>query len=128
MSATVDILTKTESNVLTVPIMAVTTRVIAGKEKKEEKNISDSEGEAQSIDNANEGGEVEEVVFVYSEGKVRKVRVKTGIQDNDFIRIVSGLKGGEEVISAPYSAISKILKDSMEVVVVEAAQLYTKKE
>lgn len=128
MSATVDILTKTESNVLTVPIMAVTTRVIAGKEKKEEKNISDSEGEAQTIDNANEGGEVEEVVFVYSEGKVRKVRVKTGIQDNDFIRIVSGLKGGEEVVSAPYSAISKILKDSMEVIVVDAAQLYTKKE
>jgi HlyD family secretion protein len=128
MSATVDILTKTESNVLTVPIMAVTTRVIAGKEKKEEKNISDSEGEAQAIDNANEEGEVEEVVFVYSEGKVRKVRVKTGIQDNDFIRILSGLKGGEEVISAPYSAISKILKDSMDVVLVEAAQLYTKKE
>ncbi len=128
MSATVDILTKTESNVLTVPIMAVTTRVIEGKESKEEKNISDSEGEAQAIDNANEAGEVEEVVFVYSEGKVRKVRVKTGIQDNDYIRILSGLKGGEEVVSAPYSAISKIMKDSMEVVVVEASQLYTKKE
>jgi HlyD family secretion protein len=108
--------------------MAVTTRVIAGKEKKEEKNISDSDGEAQPIDNANEEGEVEEVVFVYSEGKVRKVRVKTGIQDNDYIRILTGLKGGEEVVSAPYSAISKILKDSMEVVVVEAEQLYTKKE
>jgi HlyD family secretion protein len=108
--------------------MAVTTRAIAGKEKKEEKNISDSDGEAQPIDNANEEGEVEEVVFVYSEGKVRKVRVKTGIQDNDYIRILTGLKGGEEVVSAPYSAISKILKDSMEVVVVEAEQLYTKKE
>jgi HlyD family secretion protein len=59
---------------------------------------------------------------------VRKVRVKTGIQDNDYIRILTGLKGGEEVVSAPYSAISKILKDSMEVVVVEAEQLYTKKE
>jgi HlyD family secretion protein len=59
---------------------------------------------------------------------VRKVRVKTGIQDNDYIRILSGLKGGEEVVSAPYSAISKILKDSMEVVVVDTEQLYIKKE
>ena len=59
---------------------------------------------------------------------MRKVRVTTGIQDNDYIRILTGLKGGEEVVSAPYSAISKIMKDSMEVVVVEASQLYTKKE
>jgi HlyD family secretion protein len=125
MSATVDILTRTEKNVIAVPIMAVTTRVIkkeagASMGKKEAQNESDDDSETAE--------EIEEVAFVHEGGKLRKVKVKTGIQDNDYIQIISGLKTGEEVVSAPYSAISKVLKDSMTVQVVDAAALYNKKE
>lgn len=125
MSATVDILTRTEKNVIAVPIMAVTTRAVkkgagASMEKKEAQNETGDDSETAE--------EIEEVAFVHEGGKLRKVKVKTGIQDNDYIQIISGLKEGEEVVSAPYSAISKVLKDSMTVQVVDAAALYNKKE
>jgi HlyD family secretion protein len=44
------------------------------------------------------------------------------------IRILEGIKVGDEVISAPYTAISKILRDSMDVIVVDASSLYTQAE
>ena len=52
------------------------------------------------------------------------VEVKTGIQDNDFIQIVSGLKGDEEVVSAPYSLIARKLKSGMKVQKVSEKELY----
>ena len=58
---------------------------------------------------------VKEYVFVYKDGKVKQVQVKTGIQDDTNIQILSGLKPGEEVVSYPFTAISKTLKDGMEV-------------
>lgn len=112
MSATVDVLTETQTNVISVPIMAVTTRAI------EDTNRSKNAGEA----------EIDEVVFVHQNGKIRKVKVKTGIQDMNHIRILEGIKANDEVVSAPYTAISKLLRDSMDVVVVDAGSLYTKTE
>jgi len=38
--------------------------------------------------------------------------VKTGIQDNNYIEIKSGVNVNDRVISAPFSAISKKLSDS----------------
>jgi len=38
-------------------------------------------------------------------------KVTTGIQDNTYIEILSGLKEGDEVITAPYRAVSKTLKN-----------------
>jgi HlyD family secretion protein len=53
-----------------------------------------------------------EYVFVLqAPGKVKQVQVTTGIQDDTYIQILSGLKGGEEVVSAPFAAISKTLND-----------------
>jgi len=112
MSATVDVLTETQTNVISVPIMAVTTRAI------EDTNRSKNAGEA----------EIDEVVFVHQNGKIRKVKVKTGIQDMNHIRILEGIKVNDEVVSAPYTAISKLLRDSMDVVVVDAGSLYMKTE
>jgi HlyD family secretion protein len=112
MSATVDILTETQSNVIAVPIMAVTTRASADTTKKD---VAGSE-------------ELDEVVFVHQNGKIRKVKVKTGIQDMNYIRILEGIKVNEEVVSAPYTAISKLLRDSMDVIVVDAGSLYTQTE
>ena len=68
-----------------------------------------------------------ECVFVYNaaEGKVKAVKVKTGIQDNNFIEIISGLKVGDEIVSAPYSAIAKELKDGDVVSKVDKSELFT---
>lgn len=125
MSATVDILTRTEKNVIAVPIMAVTTRAV---KKASGGMMEKKEAQSEGADDTEAAEEVEEVAFVHEGGKLRKVKVVTGIQDNDYIQIVSGLKVGEEVVSAPYSAISKVLKDSMTVQVVDAAALYNKQE
>ncbi len=112
MSATVDILTETQKNVIAVPIMAVTTRASDDSTKKSDSGID----------------ELDEVVFVHQNGKIRKLKVKTGIQDMNHIRILEGIKVGDEVIAAPYTAISKLLRDSMDVIVVDASSLYTQAE
>lgn len=65
-----------------------------------------------------------EYVFVYDNGQVKQVEVTTGIQDDEYIQILSGLKGDEEIVSAPYSAISRKLKDKMKVKKVDKKDLY----
>jgi HlyD family secretion protein len=57
---------------------------------------------------------------------VKKVVVKTGIQDINYIQILSGLKPGEEVVIGPYNAISKKLKTGMKVKVVPKDKLFEK--
>jgi len=59
----------------------------------------------------------EEVVFLLNASEVKKVNVKTGISDDTYIEIVSGLEGGEEVVTGPYRAISKELEDGTKVIV-----------
>ncbi|HKI90546.1 MAG TPA: efflux RND transporter periplasmic adaptor subunit [Draconibacterium sp.] len=129
MSATVDIQTETRNNVISVPISAVTTRVKkegggtmeVGEENKQSLNEEGSE------ENTVEREEKQEVVFVYKDGLVRKVEVKTGIQDNNSIEILKGLSVGDEVVTAPYNAINKSLKDSMQVKKVTEEELFKTK-
>ena len=123
MSATVDILTETREGVISVPISAVTTRVKkegGGTEevKKEIENAGDTEDEVVERD------EKQEVVFVVAGDRVKKVEVETGIQDNTSIEILKGLKEGDEVVTAPYNAINRTLKDSMMVKVVKEEELF----
>ncbi len=123
MSATADIQTKTQSNVLSVPINAVTTRdkndVVVNKDDKE---ASDINAPAPSLD------DLDVVVFVLgADGKVKKVSVKTGIQDINYIEITEGLKEGDEVVTGPYDIVSKTLKDSIEVKKVDKKELFEKK-
>jgi HlyD family secretion protein len=125
MSATVDIHTKSAKNVLSLPIQAVTTRTdsaMAAGEKKD-KGKTDNDG-PKVIDEKEQKAEMgsmprdikpQECVFVYSEGKVRLQKVKTGIQDNIAIEITEGLKEGDEVVNGPYNAVAKLLKSGMEV-------------
>lgn len=135
MSATVDIQTKKAKNIITVPIQSVTTRSdsSAFNKEKDMKNIGGND-EGIVIENANdkkektdakEAPKLEECVFIYMDGKVKLVRVKTGIQDNNYIEIKEGLKEGDEIVSGPYSAISKQLKDATEVKKVDKADLFT---
>ncbi len=120
MSATVDIKTHTEKNALTVPIIAVTTRTSEELKAKaegksdDEKEMNESASQEPEASNAGEE-DVKEIVFVLEDGKVRPIVVKSGIQDNTYIQILSGLKAGQEVVTGPYSAISKILKEGLEV-------------
>ena len=101
MTATVDILTNTKHNILTVPISAVTTR-----SKVEQDNISTNEPSSISE------SEVQEVVFVVGDDqKVSQKIVKTGISDFDNIEIISGVNDGEVIVKGPYQLISKKLKD-----------------
>ncbi|MEI7802023.1 MAG: hypothetical protein WCI97_05230, partial [Bacteroidota bacterium] len=60
-------------------------------------------------------------------GEAKKTVVTTGIQDDEYIEIKTGLKGDEEVITAPYSAISRRLKDKMKVTKVDKKELYKDK-
>jgi HlyD family secretion protein len=122
LSATVDIQTEQYSGIA-VPIQSVTTR-----EKKKE--INESEGEVKPAsakdekDKLKDAEPVKEYVFVYSAGKVKQVLVTTGIQDDTYILIKTGLKGGEEVVSLPFTAISKTLKDSAVVEKVDKEKLF----
>ncbi len=132
MSATVDIQTKSVSNVLAVPIQAVTTRVDSARAKEEKiaaKEKGDNNQEQQGKEEVKKAStqQVQEYVFVYSNGKVRMAKVKTGIQDNAFIQILDGIKENEEVVNAPYSLIAKKLKDGDIVKKVDKKELFSEK-
>ena len=51
------------------------------------------------------------------DGTVKKITVKSGIQDINYIEITSGVQDSMEVISSPYNVISKTLKDGMKEIV-----------
>jgi HlyD family secretion protein len=128
MSATVDILTETREDVLSIPISAVTTRIKkeggGTVEVKDETEESSDDEEEETP----EREEKQEVVFVYTDGKVIKTEVKTGIQDNNSIEILEGIAEGDEVVVAPYNAINKTLKDSMQVKQVKEEELFKVKK
>jgi HlyD family secretion protein len=107
MSASVDIQTESKSDIITVPIQAVTTRTDTTK------NVKNPSGK-----------DIQTLVFV-SDGKYAIAKeVKTGIQDNNYIEIVSGLADSAKVIIAPFSAISKKLADSTQIEVVKKEELF----
>jgi HlyD family secretion protein len=132
MSATVDIQTETVNDVLTVPIQAVTTRadttgrVLAQRETTDTgatpDDNSDDENGNKRKERKNE--EMQEYVFLYDNGKAVLQKVKSGVQDNTYIQIVDGLSDGQEVIVAPYSAVTKILKNGDEVKKVKKEELF----
>lgn len=115
MSASVEIQTEKVKQVLSVPVQSVTTRdesdvaVVDDKEKKEKKNSQEA---------------VTEFVFVIENGIAKRRTVKTGVQDNEFIQILEGLKKDEVVIVAPYSAIAKKLQGEEKVEIVDRKNLF----
>ncbi len=122
MSATVDIQTETVRGALSLPIQAVTVREdTTNKEFKDFKpKTDDAEAKEKKADHAEPAPEY---VFLYADEKVKLVKVKSGIQDNTYIQILSGLKENDEVVTAPYVAITKTLKDNATVKKVDKKEL-----
>lgn len=114
MSASADIMTERKSGVLSLPIQAVTTRL-------------DTLDTADSADVKQTTDKPKEIVYLYDNGKAVENEVKSGIQDNNFIEIMDGLKDSIEVIVAPYDVISKKLEDGTLVNKVREEDLYRKK-
>jgi HlyD family secretion protein len=112
MSASVDIYTHTADNVLSVPLIAVSVREEDKTDKpKKDGDKEEEEGPAGKVqEETKKESEIQEIVYVVSGDTVSVRNVKTGIQDNDFIEILSGLNGDETVVTGPYSAIARKLK------------------
>ncbi len=106
MSASVDILTETVANALSVPIASVTARERDDKKKAGAvKPNTDVNAEDARRD------QLVEIVWVATAADTLERReVTTGIQDREVIQVLSGLKLGERIVIGPYSAISRTLK------------------
>ncbi len=134
MSASADIKTRRHENVLSVPINAVTTR-----EKGTDKVVKDKNADAPTADKPDDdpskqqqqksADDLDEVVFILQpDKKVKKIVVKTDIQDINNIEITSGLKEGDMIITGPYGTVSKILKTGDMVKVVDKDKLFEAKK
>ncbi len=110
MSATVDIQTRTKSGIIGVPIESVTTRTDTTK-----------------VTSTPSDEDIRTIVFITDGERALAKDVKTGIQDNTYIEIISGVSDGERVISAPFSAISKKLADSSLIEIVKKEDLFSVK-
>jgi len=116
MSASVEIQTNRQDNILSVPVNAVTTRDWPD-------SIKNKSGATSLNDN------IRQVVFIYdSKTQMVNIRdVKTGLQDNKYLQITDGLKENEEVVIAPYGAIARTLNDKTKVKVVDKDKLFEAK-
>lgn len=122
LSATVDIESESETS-LAVPIQAVFT---GDKEKTTESNAGTDQNQDKQKAKLNDK-KVKQYVYLFDSkaSTVKKTEVTTGIQDDQFIIIKSGLKANQEIVSGPYSAIQNKLKDGMKVEKTTKDKLFT---
>ncbi len=111
MTASAEIVTKTNESALSVPLQSVAIRAVDQLTRKGEKR-ADAEKRFQP----DRDGFVE-IVFAVDKGKAVARQVKTGIQNDVLIEILSGLRDGEEVVSGSYRAISKDLENGAAVTI-----------
>ncbi len=123
MSATADIQTNRKNNVLSIPIQTVTTRPDTTDAAFNDITNTDSKGNGMS-----EGRKEDEliVVFVAKNDTAKMTIVETGIQDDKYIEIKAGIDTSQNVVTAPYSAISKQLKNNDLLEIVEKEDLFKK--
>ena len=106
MSASVDILTKSAADVVSLPIECVTTR------------------EADTEEGALGAAELQEVVFRVVGDSVQQVVVTTGIQNANAIEVKTGVSAGDQIVAGPYTELSRNLKEGDQVIVVEKDDFY----
>ena len=128
MSASVDIQTRKVINVIAIPIQAVTTRNPDSLNTTSNDEFDDREvkvkNDNEDKDLKKEEVKIKEYVFLVNNGSAKQIEVKTGIQDNDYIQVISGLSDKQEVICGPYSAVSKSLKEDTKIKIVRKEDLY----
>lgn len=119
MSASVEIQTATAHQTLSIPIESVTIR---------DKSELDSTGVTKKplrVRKTEAGKKDEmEAVFVINDNKAVLKEVKTGIQDDKYIQVLSGLTTSDEVVTGPYSAISRTLKNGETITKVSKEELF----
>ena len=130
MSTTADIESATVPNAVVVPIQSVTVRENNTKlspEEREKQRARETAQEGNPADVTNEAAEkakarelrekLQRVVFIKTGDTVKMAKVDTGIADNTYIEIKSGVKPGDEVVSGSYTVVSRKLKDGMKVAI-----------
>lgn len=140
MSVTAEISTRFRTNILTVPIASVTTRLPKEKEKKKETKMASADPPATNSMAGNSSSQTDtnccttnaveeaksdkkskgvakpvEVVFLMEGDHAKMFPVKIGISDDNYWEITDGLKDGQEVISGGYRAISRDLEDGKKI-------------
>ena len=130
MSSSVDIETKTVEDVVAVPIQAVTVRSREGSKTIDQQNAdrdvkakqTQGDGAAAAVNEKQQQqreredrSALQRVVFVRNGDAVKMVTVETGIGDTSHLEIKSGVKEGDEIVSGPFSVITRVLKDGMKV-------------
>ncbi len=139
MTASVEVLTNRKSDILSVPLAAVTTRTADGKEVGAANNNGQGGGPNGGGGGGNNNNRAETtkkvavvkdkvVVFVNENGKAKLVEVKTGISDYDNIEILSGVTEGQEIVIGPFLAVSKRLKTGDEIKPMEKKKEDAKKD
>ncbi|MEJ7645399.1 MAG: efflux RND transporter periplasmic adaptor subunit [Chryseolinea sp.] len=117
MTASVDILTQTKVNALSVPLASVTTRDPDAQPEGNNQGgpPDDDDGEAPepaaNSDKKPEKKKDKTVIFINENGTAKMVEVKTGISDYDNIEIVTGISDSTQVVTGPFLAVSKRLKE-----------------
>lgn len=109
MSVDVDIETHTNHNVLAIPTRAVTARSVQADVVRED--------EVESNSDIRKRGKTETYVWVVSDGVVADQVVEMGIADREYIEVLSGLKEGQVVVTAPFEAVTRTLSKGKRVTV-----------
>jgi HlyD family secretion protein len=116
MSCSVEIKTEIKEDVLAIPLLAVTVRDTTMDSNPD---LNENGRGFRKVEEDSEDKKKKKrpptVVFVRDNNIVLQRLVKTGISDNGFIEITSGLEAGEEVVSSPFKAIKDDLKDSSKI-------------
>lgn len=110
LSATVDIESETVKG-LSIPIQAVFTENKSDSEKN--KDTEDAEKQKSKLSDK----KIKQYIYLFDAkaSTVKKAEVTTGIQNDQYIIVKTGLKAGQQIVSGPYTAIQTKLKDGVKV-------------
>ncbi len=130
MSASVEINTEVIKDALSIPIQSVTTRDKKTGDVKKVKVSNDEEDSMASTKDTKEedNKDLLEVIFIASGDSVIMSEVKTGIQDDTYIQVLSGVKEGDEVVKGPYTVVARKLKQGDKVIKTKEDDFFKKDE
>ncbi|MNR13059.1 Multidrug resistance protein MdtA [compost metagenome] len=108
-------------NGLAVPIQAIFT------DAKTDGDNSSSAQDAEKQKSKLNDKQVKQYIYLFDAkaSTVKKAEVTTGIQNDQFIIVKTGIKAGQEIVSGPYSAIQNKLKDGLKVEKTAKDKLFT---